>query len=128
MNENCPELGGMTVRQLRDFCKERKITGYSKYPRKADLLAFIRESIAENDGDRPSEAGGDAPQITEGQCPDVVSGKVATGETETPDVAIDELVASTTSGVSEQLPVTYPDDLAVRGRERPSHHSLYRAC
>ena len=125
MSDNYPDLGGLTVRQLRDFCKERKITGYSKCPRKADLLAFIRERIAENKSDRPSEVGGDAPQITEGQCPDVVSGKVAAGQTETPDVAIDELVASTTSGVSELLLTAYPGEVAVRGRERLSHQSLY---
>ncbi|NER36211.1 MAG: hypothetical protein F6J93_19875 [Oscillatoria sp. SIO1A7] len=125
MKDSYPDLGGLTVRQLREFCKERKITGYSKCPRKADLLAFIREWIAENDGEIPSEVGGEAPQATEGQSPDVVSGNCAAGKPKTPDVAQQDLELSTTSGASELLPVTYSDDLAMRGLSRPFHHLLY---
>ncbi|MEM7348057.1 MAG: hypothetical protein AAF485_27825 [Chloroflexota bacterium] len=125
MSESYPDLSGLTVRQLRDFCKERKITGYSKCPRKADLLAFIRERIADCVGDRNCEAGDDAPQTTDVESLDVAEPARATAETETPDVAIDELVASTTSGVSELLLTAYPGEIGVRGRERLSHFSLY---
>jgi hypothetical protein len=38
------ELNGMSVKQLKVYCKEMKIKGFSKYTAKNALLKFIRES------------------------------------------------------------------------------------
>lgn len=67
-----PELEGMTVTAIKQFCRDREITGYSRYTRKADLIeyvysvldsiaAFLEEDLLEAptedlDGDRPQSS------------------------------------------------------------------------
>ncbi len=36
-----PELEGMTVAAIKQFCRDREITGYSRYTRKSDLIAYV---------------------------------------------------------------------------------------
>jgi hypothetical protein len=36
-----PELEGMTIAAIKQFCRDREITGYSRYTRKSDLIAYV---------------------------------------------------------------------------------------
>ncbi len=42
-----PDLEGMTVVAIREFCREHKITGYSRYTRKASLIEFVEAAMLE---------------------------------------------------------------------------------
>lgn len=49
------EVKTWTVRQLREFCRDYKVKGYSRLC-KADLLAFVLQWIARSGDDRPGGA------------------------------------------------------------------------
>ncbi|MCT7958734.1 hypothetical protein [Laspinema palackyanum] len=36
-----PELQGMTIAAIKQFCRDNEITGYSRYTRKTDLIAYV---------------------------------------------------------------------------------------
>lgn len=36
-----PQLEGMTVAAIKEFCRAREITGYSRYTRKSDLIEYV---------------------------------------------------------------------------------------
>ncbi|AFY81239.1 hypothetical protein [Oscillatoria acuminata] len=42
-----PDLEGMTVAAIREFCREHKIKGYSRYSRKASLIEFVETAMLE---------------------------------------------------------------------------------
>ena len=125
MPENYPDLDGLTVRQLREFCRERKIAGYSKCPRKADLLAFIRDWIAQRPGDVESEEGGQQPQATDERSLDVAFPASAAGDGETPDVALADYQPAPTSGALELLPVAETNELVGKWLGCKLPHLLY---
>lgn len=64
-----PDLEGMTVAAIKAFCRDREITGYSRYTRKSQLIQYVESVLdsievfleedllegptLERDGDRP---------------------------------------------------------------------------
>ncbi|MCT7954638.1 hypothetical protein [Laspinema palackyanum] len=40
-----PQLEGMTVVAIKQFCRDRDITGYSRYTRKTDLIAYVHSVL-----------------------------------------------------------------------------------
>ncbi|MCT7980872.1 Rho termination factor N-terminal domain-containing protein [Laspinema olomoucense] len=42
-----PNLEAMTVEAIKQFCRDREITGYSRYTRKSDLIAYV-ESVLDS--------------------------------------------------------------------------------
>lgn len=110
------DLSQMTVAQLKQLCRDRNLTGYSRL-RKAELIEFLQQLQPGNFARCQNSAVPGEDDFSQSQTPDVASPAGAAGESKTPDVACRELRASATSGVDSDIDaasITAPAG-AVRG-------------